>query len=345
MNILITGAAGQIGYSLLHKLIDAGHLCMMTDQKRLNINDFHKKSAEYAYDKWNYNHLTTNLSSPYASEILYEQFGDRKIDTIIHLAAITSLPECEANSAQAFNTNVGGTANVLDFARKAGIPHVIFASTSAVYENNKEQVFTEDLAVSPKLFYSQSKKMAEDLIDSYRANYGMNITTLRLFNVFGPDGDAKRLHPPLLNHLVREFKKHGKTTLSGDGTQARDFVHIDDIVSAITACLHKKPNDTINICSGVLTSVKDFAASVVLGLEDCGLTNLEIDYKPANRLWDAYPALFGGNYPLSKEVVTFETNKRSLGSNSKAKKLLDWSPNLDIHALIRKSAIECYHKL
>jgi nucleoside-diphosphate-sugar epimerase len=164
MNILITGAAGQIGYSLLHRLIDAGHLCMMTDEKELNLSDFFNKSENYRYNKWFNNHLAIDLSFSEASEILWQQFGHGKIEVIIHLAAITSLPECEANPAKAFNTSVGGTANILDFARKAGVPHVIFASTSAVYENNKEDYFTEDLAVNPKLVYSQSKKMAEGMI-------------------------------------------------------------------------------------------------------------------------------------------------------------------------------------
>jgi nucleoside-diphosphate-sugar epimerase len=188
--------------------------------------------------------------------------------------------------------------------------------------------------------------MAEDLIDSYRNHYNMCITTLRLFNVFGPDGDSKRLHPPLLNHIVRELKKNKKVVLSGDGSQARDFIHISDIVSAITACLNKKPNTTINICSGQLTSVRAFAASTLCGLADyLGLKYFNIDYKPANNLWDAYPALFSGSFPLKKEIVTFEVNKRSLGSNKKAKEILDWSPNLNIHDLIRESAAECYHKI
>jgi len=344
MNILITGAAGQIGYSLSKRLTSEKHYCFLTDQDKIDTSHI-TEIKKHLYHSWTIDAREIEISEWDAANTLFSCYGDKKIDAIIHLAAITSLPECEVNPAQAFNTNVGGTANVLDFARKAGIPHVIFASTSAVYENNKESIFTEELTVNPKLFYSQSKKMAEDLITSYRDHYGMCITTLRLFNVFGPDGDSKRLHPPLLNHLVREFKKHSKTTLSGDGTQTRDFIHIDDIVSAITACLNKKPNTTINICSGVLTSVKDFAAYVVEGLQDCGLTNLEIGYKPANKLWDAYPALFGGDYPLSKEVVTFETNKRSLGSNQKAKEILDWTPNLNIKELIKKSAVECYYKI
>lgn len=347
MNILITGAAGQIGHSLAKRLIAGNHNCYLTGYlKTINPFDYLNGGHEYKYESFrHYGYFDiSNSDGENCVEGYMAKFGGQEIEVIIHLAAITSLPECEANPAKAFNTNVGGTANILDFARKAGVPHVIFASTSAVYENNSESVFTEDLTVNPKLVYSQSKKMAEDMIISYRDHYGMCITTLRLFNVFGPDGDSKRLHPPLLNHLVREFKKNGKTTLSGDGSQARDFIHIDDILSAITACLIKKSNETINICSGQLTSVKDFAAAVADELEFY-LGKLEISYKPASNLWDAYPDLFSGDFPLKKEVVTFETNKRSLGSNKKAKEVLDWTPDSDIIGNIKKSAVECFHKI
>ena len=103
--------------------------------------------------------------------------------------------------------NVNGTLNILNCARKWNVPHVIFASTSAVYENNKESIFSENLEINPRLLYSLSKKMGEEICESYRTNYDMKITTLRFFNVFGPRQDIHRKNPPLLNYLVREVKE------------------------------------------------------------------------------------------------------------------------------------------
>ena len=113
------------------------------------------------------------------------------------------------------------------------VPHVVFASTSAVYENNDVDVFTEDLEVSPRLYYSLSKKMCEDLIESYREQYGSKVTILRFFNVFCPDGDQTRPNPPLINFVYRELNKGKATVLSGEGEQVREYICIDEVVAML----------------------------------------------------------------------------------------------------------------
>ena len=190
MKILITGAAGQIGSGLSKLLIENGHDLTLVDNLRNGYLENLKDDANEV------------IAPFYEVDITSGEFflkcGDQ-YDVIIHLAAITSLPDCESNPLETLRINVSGTANVLEFAREFDVPHVIFASTSAIYENNDTEVFTEDLEVNPRLYYSLSKKMSEDLIESYRENYGMTVTILRFFNVFGPDGDQTRPNPPLLN--------------------------------------------------------------------------------------------------------------------------------------------------
>jgi nucleoside-diphosphate-sugar epimerase len=232
---------------------------------------------------------------------------------------------------------VGGVSNILEFARKNEIPHVIFASTSAVYENCEEHVFTEDLELNPKLYYSLSKKMAEDLVQSYRDNYGMNITTLRLFNVFGPDGDYRRVHPPLLNFLVREFRAGVSPLLSSDGTQTRDFIWVGDVISMIDLCLEKQANDNFNVCTGLNYSVNQIAQWVAEALE---CTHIPLTYRPAQEFWSSYPELFVGKYPLNKDVVKHESIRPSVGSFQKAKELLGWTPHLNIEDLIKQVALQ-----
>lgn len=327
MKILITGAAGQIGSGLAKLLLEKGHKLTLCDNLRNGYIGNLKFDGEL---------IAPFYKVDIATEELSDWCGDQ-YDVVIHLAAITSLPDCESNPLETLRINVAGTANVLEFARKYNVPHVIFASTSAVYENTVGDVFTEDLEISPRLYYSLSKKMAEEVVESYRENYGMKVTTLRFFNVFGPDGDQNRPHPPLLNYVVRELQKGVAPVLSGDGEQVRDFICVDDVVSMLELCLEKQPNDTFNVCTGVTVSVNQIATWVAEALD---MQHLGLAYKPAQELWSRYPAMFEGKYSLSKEIVARETVKYSRGSYQKAKELLGWEPNTDIESLVKKVALQ-----
>jgi nucleoside-diphosphate-sugar epimerase len=326
MRILLTGAAGGIGSTLGYYLHKKGHQLTLVDNLRNGYSEnllIGKKTFGDFYNQ--------DIRDPQLVDKLIDLY-----DCIIHLAAITALPDCESGVSDTIHTNVAGTANIMECARKWNVPHVIFASTSAIYENNKEQIFTENLEVNPRLWYSLSKKMAEEVCESYRINYGMNITTLRFFNVFGPRQDIHRKNPPLLNYLVREIKQGKQPVLHSTGEQARDYIHVDDVVKLIDLCLEKKPNDTFNVCTGSLLSVNQIV-KYVCETFDSSITPI---YREASKLWDTYPDLFSGDYPLDKQIVAKETNKYSKGSYQKAKELLGWEPNTDLESLIKKVSTE-----
>ena len=258
-------------------------------------------------------------------------------EVIVHLAAITSLPDCEVNYRECIRCNVEGTASVLGAARKAGVDKIIFASTSAVYENTplKDGGFLESDGINPRLFYSLSKKMSEEICMSFSENYGMNITTLRFFNVFGPKQDIHRKSPPLINYIVRELSNNRSPILHSDGKQSRDYVYVNDVVDLIEKCLNRdhKGYATFNVSTGTSTSVQDILESVKSGI------NLENEinavYRNPDRLWDSYMDLFDGKYSLKKSIVEKETLKKSLGNNDLSKKLLDWYPESKIGDLIK----------
>jgi len=326
MRILLTGAAGGIGSTLGHYLYKKGHQLTLVD----NLRNGYSKNLLIG---------KKTFGDFYNQDIRDPQLVDKLIDLydcIIHLAAITALPDCESNVSDTININVAGTANIMECARRWNVPHVIFASTSAIYENNAEQIFTENLNVNPRLWYSLSKKMAEEVCESYRINYGMNITTLRFFNVFGPRQDIHRKNPPLLNYLVREIKQGKQPVLHSNGEQARDYIHVDDVIKLIDICLEKKPDDTFNVCTGSLVSVNQ----IVKYVSEIFNSSITPIYREASKLWDTYPDLFSGNYPLDKQIVAKETNKYSKGSYQKAKELLGWEPNTDLEFLIKKVATE-----
>jgi nucleoside-diphosphate-sugar epimerase len=258
---------------------------------------------------------------------------NKDIDVIVHLAAISSLPVCESDPVECLSVNVGGTASVLQAAREKGI-RVICASTSAIYENNDKEdaPFKETLDVNPRLFYPLSKKLMEEVIESYIQNYDMDIITLRFFNVFGPRQDVHRKMPPLINYIVRQIKNKEKLTFYSNGEQLRDYIHVDDVTTMIEACINApklhKPWTTYNLCTETLTSVKD-----IIGYAEKAFGKFEYEFVQADKYWNGYKVIFDGEKPLLNEVVEREVNKYSLGSIEKAKNL-GWEPNRNIEQLM-----------
>lgn len=320
MNILVTGGAGGIGSTL----------CLLLTKKGYNV---------YAFDNLNNGYLE-NLDG--SCEFIYGDIRSiqtlshviqqKKIDIIVHLAALTSLPVCESNPSECIDVNVVGTVSILNAARERGIK-VICASTSAIYENNDvlDAPFNENLPVTPRLFYPLSKKLMEEVIESYIENYDMDITTLRFFNVFGPRQDIHRKSPPLINYIVKQIKNKEKLTFYSTGEQVRDYIHVDDVVSMIELCISspKASKKTFNLCSETLTSVKD-----IIRYAEKAFGRFEYEFMQADKYWSGYDNIFKGKKPLLEEVVIKEVNKYSLGSIDQAYNLLGWKPNRNIEELM-----------
>jgi nucleoside-diphosphate-sugar epimerase len=133
MNILITGAAGGIGSTLAYFLYKKGYNLTLIDNLRNGYKD------NLTIDGHAFGHfIHTDIRD--IDTLDY----NIKFDAVLHLAAITSLPDCENNIEETISINVQGTASVLEFCRKRNIPYVFFSSTSAVYEQNKEKILTEN---------------------------------------------------------------------------------------------------------------------------------------------------------------------------------------------------------
>ena len=119
----------------------------------------------------------------------------------------------------------------MDAARFNGVKRVIFSSTSAVYENNKEFPCSENDEVSPSLIYPNSKLQSEMLCKSYVETYGLDVVILRFFNVYGPHQDLKRKHPPLIGYVIRELFYDRTPVLHSNGFQERDYVYTQDVAA------------------------------------------------------------------------------------------------------------------
>lgn len=325
MRVLITGAAGGIGSVLTDKLLENGHdLILVDDLSGGRIENIESSSARDSL-------VRVDLRQ---SDFPQEAYN---CDVIVHLAAISSLAQCQKDPQKAFDVNLGVTAKVAELARVTGA-HLIFASTSAVYENNGVVPFREDDTVSPELTYSQTKWLAEQYLQREAELLGLDITVLRFFNVFGPRQDLSRPNPPLVNYLVRELTLGRRPKIYAPDMQARDYVHVSDVVALIELCMSRRPRkyNLYNVCSGQTISIRTLLEQVAVGLTGEG--ELAIERGEPMELWDMHPLLFEGRHPLPKQRVESETLKTSLGSPEKTLTELGWSAQIDVATAVREES-------
>jgi nucleoside-diphosphate-sugar epimerase len=337
MNVMITGAAGGIGSTLALELTRKGCKVIAIDNLANGyIENLYEDGKRFCtfFDR----DIRDDISIPYTLE-------KEKIDIVIHLAAITSLPSAEGNPFDTISVNVGGTAAILDAVRKSNVKRTIIASTSAIYENTMnwcKAPLKEDVEVSPRLMYPLSKKMMEDVIESYKVNYGLDIVTLRFFNIFGPLQDIHSKSPPLINYITRCVHEGIEPTFYSDGTQQRDYVHVDDVVEMISLCMvvPEAAGEVFNVCTNTLTSVKD-----IIGYAEKAYGKFEYKFLPSEKYWGDYTILHHGANPLKPEIIAKEVNKYAVGCFNKARTILGWNPNTNIEELMIKTFKESLERI
>jgi len=232
-------------------------------------------------------------------------------DVILHFAGISSLPECEAYPVKAYKNNVNSTASILDYARKNKCK-IIFASTSAVYENN-EGILEESLLVKPSLVYANTKYAAENLCKSFANNYGLDIIICRFFNVFGPNQDFTRKNPPFTSALVKAIRNDTEFTLYNNSSEAvRDYIYVDDLIHILKKMIYSTKNyngEVFNLTSGLSYSTLD----IISALEIVASKKLNYIMGDAVNFWSKYKQLDG----LNVNILKHEISKSSVGLNKK----------------------------
>lgn len=236
MNFLVTGGAGFIGSHVCERLLQAGHSVWAFD----DLNNFY----DPALKQRNIEHLQS-LGKPFTfikgditvASDLKNVFDQAQFDQIIHLAARAGVRPSLSDPALYQRVNVEGTVLLMEEARRRGIKKATLASSSSVYGVNSKVPFSEDdpvfSAISP---YAASKLACEALGHVYHHVYGMDIVMLRFFTVYGP-----RQRPDLAIHKFARLITEGKPIpVFGDGSTARDYTYISDIVDGIMAVTHKE---------------------------------------------------------------------------------------------------------
>lgn len=167
------------------------------------------------------------------------------IDFIVHLAALSSVPDSVKNPQLTLDINTMGTQNALDAAKANGVKRFIFASSASVYGNNEDIPLKEDAPFDPQSPYALSKIKGEDLCRAYSAN-GLQTVILRFFNVYGPAARGG-----VINVFTQALAQGKPILLDGGGSQLRDFLYIDDAAAAIlTAAFKAQSAQAYNVGGG-----------------------------------------------------------------------------------------------
>jgi UDP-glucose 4-epimerase len=250
MNFLITGAAGFLGSSLANYLAREGHQVRGLDD--LSTGDPKSLSPDVHFTRGDVS------DRPKLWTLLQE------VDVVYHLAARVSVPESILYPRDYNAVNVGGTVALMEAMRDVGVRRVVLASSGPVYGDLGEQPLKESAAPNPRSPYAVSKLAAEYYVRTIGNLWKIETVSLRIFNAYGPGQHLPPSHPPVVPHFLKQALRSGTLVVHGDGSQTRDYVYVDDVVSAMVAA-STAPNINglaINVGSGKETSIRDLVKAV-----------------------------------------------------------------------------------
>lgn len=310
MKVLLTGCAGFIGWKVADILLGEGHAVVGID----NLNA--------AYDPrlkaWRLAQLTDRLGFEFHRVDIADRAtleptaAGESFDAVINLAARAGVRQSVEDPWVYEQTNAAGTLNLLEFCRTRGISKFVLASTSSLYGARNPRPFREDADTDHPLSpYAASKKAAEVVAYTYHYLYGIDVTVLRYFTVYGPAG-----RPDMsIFRFVQWISEDRPVIVYGDGTEERDFTYVDDIARGTVAGLRQVGYEIINLGSDHPVQVNE-AIRVVENLVGRKARRVRSDRHPADI-------------------------RATWADIGKAKRLLDWSPQTEFGAGVAR-AMEWY---
>lgn len=229
MKVVITGGAGFIGSNLAKAMLATGRY----SEVRV-IDDL---STGYAANLDGVDVVFTEGSILDYETLVQVVDG---VDSIVHLAAIPSVPRSVANPRASHDANATGTLNVLEAAREKGVEHVVVASSSSVYGSNPTLPKNEDDWTRPLSPYAVSKLATEGYAIAYQASYGMRTLPFRFFNVYGPGQAAGHAYAAVIPKFIDAALSGQPLEVHGDGEQSRDFTFVADVCAVIMSAVERK---------------------------------------------------------------------------------------------------------
>ena len=267
--LLVTGAAGFIGSTLVDRLLGDGHHVRGVD----SFTDYYdpavkRRNLEPARRHPRFELVEGDLVDLDLQALL------RGVSCCFHLAAQAGVRASWGRDFLIYiRCNIEATQKLLEAARAVGLPRIVYSSSSSVYGNARQMPMSEGALPSPVSPYGVTKLSAEQLCSLYHFNYGLSVISLRYFTVYGP-----RQRPDMAFHKFIRAGFEGKPIpIYGDGTQTRDFTFVDDAVEAnLAAMRHAKPLGVFNVGGGATVTLQ----YVVQLIEQALGEKLVIDRRP-----------------------------------------------------------------
>jgi len=227
----VTGGAGFIGTHLCKHLHDSGHQIISLDCNHIGDKPWGCVNAD-----------------------IRDSLELDGIDIIVHLAAQISVPASIEHPDETLSVNVDGTSSIIAAAESSGVKRILFASSAAVYGDSDQVPVSEEAPLIPQSPYAVSKIIGEELLRRSE----IESCSLRFFNVYGPNQSAEGGYAAVIPAFKKAIAEGKECTIFGDGTQIRDFIHVDDLVRIIGLAIaaEKLPLE-LNIASGEATSLLD----------------------------------------------------------------------------------------
>ena len=268
--ILVIGGAGFIGSFVVSELLK-------TNVGKVVIYDNFARGKQ--------SNVSDSLNDPRCG--IYPNGGDvRDIDTlnhamegcdaVVHLAAMWLL-HCKDFPRTAFHVNIEGTFNVLEACVSNNIKRLVYSSSASVYGDASEVPMTENHPFNNKNFYGATKIAGEAMCRAYHDRYGLSYVGLRYMNVYGPHQDQTAAYTGVIPIMLNKIDANEAPKINGDGTQAYDFIDVEDVARCNICALESDATDEFyNVGTGVQTSIKELCDTIL----DLKKSDLKVTYNP-----------------------------------------------------------------
>lgn len=304
MKVLVTGGAGFIGGHLIDALLRQGAEVRVIDNfatgKRENIERVKGQVTFFEGD----------ICDPDAIGRAMQG-----VELVFHEAAIPSVARSVADPVASNRANVGGTVEVLNAARLAGVRKLVYAASSSAYGDTPTLPKVETMTPRPMSPYAISKLTGEHYVSVFGKLYGFETVSLRYFNVFGPRQDPKSEYAAVIPRFVTTILKGERPIIFGDGNQTRDFCFIENTVSAnLLAAKATTAGEVVNVACGARVSLNDLMRLIN---EELG-TNVTAEYGPG-RAGDVRDSL--ADISAAQKLIGYEV---LYDLRAGLKKAIDW---------------------